>query len=86
MGGYACEGGAFAATEVPADGVLHAMPGPAVEGGDVVDQTVGGAGTVEGDQRVSPVGGRDLHDGRVEHLDVIGRGVGTGAAGAQQKR
>jgi hypothetical protein len=54
--------------------------------GDVVDEAVGGAGTVQGDQQVAVIPGRDLDDGLLEHLDVVTDGVGPGAALAQLER
>jgi hypothetical protein len=52
----------------------------------VVDEAVGGAGTVHGDQQVAAVEDRYLSDGLLEDLDVVGRGVGAGAACAQLQR
>jgi hypothetical protein len=40
--GYVVDGGAFPRSLVPADAVVHPVSGPGVEGGDVVDQAVGG--------------------------------------------
>lgn len=52
----------------------------------MVDQAVGGTGTVDGDQQVTAIPGRDAGDRLVEHGEVIGGGVGPGAAFAQQQR
>jgi hypothetical protein len=51
----------------------------------VLDEAVGGAGALDGDQQVPAVPGRDLGDRLLEYVKVIGRGVGAGAAGAQQQ-
>jgi hypothetical protein len=84
--GCAAEGGAFSCAQLPSGGVLHCSPGRGVEVGDVVDEAVGGAGTVQGDQQVAVIPGRDLDDGLLEHLDVVTDGVGPGAALAQLER
>jgi hypothetical protein len=72
----------------PAHGVLDpdagvGVVGGSVEGGDPVQQVVGGAGTVGGDQQVASVGGWDLGDRAAEEGDVVGGVVGPGGAGAQ---
>jgi hypothetical protein len=53
------DGRAFPGAELSADGVVHPGPGRGIECGDVVDQALGGASTVEGDQQVAAVSGRD---------------------------
>lgn len=85
-GGHVRDGGAFAGTELPTDGVVHPAPGFAVEGGEVVDEAVGGAGAVDGDQQIPPVLGGDLGNGLVQDLDVISCRVGASAASAQFER
>jgi hypothetical protein len=57
-----------------------------VEGADVIDQAVGSAGTIHGDQQIAAIPSRDLPDRLLQHLEVIGGGVGAGAAFAQQQR
>lgn len=44
------DGGTFPAAQVPAEAVMHAVPAPVVQCGDVIDQAVRTAGTVDSDQ------------------------------------
>lgn len=77
------EDAAGAGVHRPSGRVLHpSAPGPVHGGGvqavQVPDQVVGGPGTVHGDQHVAAVGRGHLSQGRVEHLDVVGRGERPG--------
>jgi hypothetical protein len=83
---YPPDGGAFPGVRLPTDGIGHPVSGSAGEGGDVLHQAVGGAGTISSDQQVAAIKGRDLPDGLLQHLDVIGGGVESRAAGAQEQR
>jgi len=72
----------------PAHGVLHSHArivtvGFAAEPGQPVQQLVGGAGAVGGDEQVVPPGWRDLGDGPPQQRDVVGGVVGPGGAGSE---
>jgi len=64
--------GMFAQQGGELDNPGFAQVGSGIEHGDVVDQAMGGSGAVHGDQQITPVSGRDLGDGLVEYLEVIG--------------
>lgn len=75
--------GAGAGIDGPPDGVLDAPTAGTVrlcgvQLVQVLDQAVGGAGAVDGDQDVAAVGCGDLVQGGVEDGDVVGRGERAG--------
>ena len=48
--GHSADGGAFASSKIPADGVMHPPSRRGIQGRDVVDQAMRGTGTVHSDQ------------------------------------
>jgi len=77
--------GAYVDVDVEADGVLHAAVGGMVLPLTPVDQVVGGARAVRGDQQPAPVRLGYLRDRLGQHGDQVGGGVRPGVAGAQQQ-
>jgi hypothetical protein len=54
------------------------------QGQQVADEVVAGVGPVDADQDAAPEPGRDLPQGRCQHLLVVGERVGAGVAGSQE--
>ena len=54
------------------------------QGQQVLDEVMAGPGPVDADQDLGPEPGRDLPDGRGQHLLVVGEGVRARVAGPQQ--
>jgi hypothetical protein len=67
----------------PADGERHAAPHP-VHLFEVLEQFVGGAGAIDADQQLAPVGDRELGDRVPEDPEVVNDRVRSGVAGSQQ--
>ena len=82
--GHQPERGALTFTQLPAHGVDELVAGPGGEGIQPLDQPVAGAGTVAGHHQPPPVGRRQRGDRRRQNLQVIGHGIGPGAALAQR--
>lgn len=83
--GRAADGGLVGVGDGPADGVVHGAAG-GVQGLQVGEQLVGGAGTVDADQQLGPPPCGELFDRGGEYLQVVGHGVGAGVARAEQHR
>jgi hypothetical protein len=86
VGRHATDRDAFPLAQIAAHQVVHPPPRLGVEGGDVVDQAMGSAGTVAVTSRSPPMPGGDLRDGSIEHLKMIDYRVRTGTAGSQGER
>src|SRR5262249_58739007 len=82
-GGNGGDGGALAFPQFPANGVDQLVPRPGCELIQALDQAVAGPGAVAGDHQPPPEGRRQRGDRRAQDLQVIGGGVGPGAAFAQ---